>query len=129
MVACKILEEVKEDFKMPHFDFANSRYIQIGAFQWEIVFIPNDQQDLEQDMGECDYEKLQIRITDGPEINPQIVADSILHEVLHAIIYSTPYHNTLSITDEETFVQILTPFLLQAIQQLQKELAFPLENI
>jgi len=95
-----------------------SKEVQIGPFTFSINRNPP-----EDDMGGLDFDTLTLSYTDDPKYNPQLHAETLLHELLHAAIYLTPYHAVFTTDEEEHLVRSLSPYLLQAIQQLQKELA------
>lgn len=97
------------------------KYIQIGPFHYEFTRTPPET-DGEPDLGGTDFESLTISVTDDPKYNPQILAETILHELLHAVFYTTPYHHTFTTEEEEHIIQSISPLLFQAILQVKEEL-------
>ncbi len=97
------------------------KYIQIGPFHYEFTRTPPET-DGEPDLGGTDFESLTISVTDDPKYNPQIIAETILHELLHAVLYTTAYHATFTDQEEEDLIRTISPLIYQAILQLKDEL-------
>lgn len=94
------------------------KYIQIGPFKYEHVRNINE----DGDIGETNYESLTITISNDPKYNEQILQETLVHEVLHAILYTTPYHHFFDNEEEENFIRTVSPLLYQVILQIKDEL-------
>lgn len=95
----------------------SAKKIQIGPFMWTLTDCPPDD-----DMGGTNFETLTISVQSNPDHNPQIEKETLLHEILHAVLYCTPYHRTFTDEEEETLIQQLSPLLYQALQQVISDL-------
>lgn len=86
----------------------NMKKIQIGPFNFEVTRNPPITDDI-QDLGGTDFEKLIISYTQDPKYSPQVISETLLHEVLHAVIFLTPYHYFFSPEEEENLIRSFSP--------------------
>lgn len=69
-------------------------------------------------LGRCDPANLQIVIRPG--LPDSVLAEAVLHEVLHAIADVTGISNRLSADQEEEFVREIAPMLLDVLRRNPK---------
>lgn len=84
--------------------------IKINNYDWNIKLVPK--KEIDGDLGLCHYADLTIKI--GKEQDKQLIKDTILHEIIHAFIFSYGFDKN-SYTNEE-----ITCFFTQNIPNIIK---------
>ena len=88
--------------------------LRIGAFDIPIVWVPDLELDGEACNGTWCSRNLEIKL--DPAINSQHQASTLLHEIIHAILWTTGITYVLSEDSEENFVAALSCGLYQVLK-------------
>jgi hypothetical protein len=84
--------------------------VKVGAHVYTVLRKSKAQ--LTGNVGECDFDGLQILVRE--RLKKSVAKETLLHELLHAVVY--PSLNGKTATDED-FVTSMAPVLLQVIQE------------
>lgn len=101
--------------------------VQLGPVRYEVLVDEFEilKAGLEQEAdldGHCD-ERAQ-RIVLNPELSPDVLAESFLHELLHALCFLTAVDHTFGADKVETMIRSLSPALLDALRRNPDVVAF-----
>lgn len=107
------------------------KYVHIGPFRYQILVDQSkcDRASVEQgqnQLGECDAETGTILIS--PKLGPVQKAETVLHEILHALTDMTGVAAQLTSDTEEIVVRSLSPALLDLIKRNPSLVRFLAEN-
>ena len=85
--------------------------IRIGGTEYAVVNTPNLNDGINLAYGFVDYEKSLIHITSTTELSEDRKMETLLHEILHGIIY----HRSMRVDGEEELVENLAKGLSQVL--------------
>jgi hypothetical protein len=74
--------------------------------------------------GYCDYDKLEIVL--NPELSEQLIQEVLLHEILHGV---NAIATRIGADDEEKYVTIGSPILLQALRENGEVLLYLITDV
>ena len=63
-------------------------------------------------LGSCDFMKQEIVITKAIANKPKVLAHTVLHEIMHAVLY---YSGDADLTDNESLVESMSGLLCQIV--------------
>lgn len=98
------------------------KVVRIGPFKWEVVvnqvlldMCNVSSADEVRGDGRCDYQNTRLLISS--KLTPDLTADTVLHEILHAISYSTGLVDLLGGESDERMARMLAPALLDVLRR------------
>ena len=100
--------------------------IYVGAADYDVRLKKDKEMDRGRLLGETDSENSTIEI--NKKQSKCSMQNTLLHETLHAIFWTSGYNRNWPMDEEEKVVQALTPWLLAFLQDNPLALAYLLEK-
>ena len=89
------------------------REVEVGTFTYTVDFGPKATLELahDGDFGKTDHDSLTIKIRS--DVHPDVAAETLLHEMMHAAWAQTPLAQMLTSDQEEQVIRALCPLLFR----------------